>query len=55
MSYRRYAIMLFPMFVVLAQLVARSKSRWLFWYAVAVFGALQVWAICQFINFNWAG
>jgi hypothetical protein len=55
MSYRRYAIMLFPMFVVLAQLLDNVKSRWLFWCIVVALGALQAWAVGQFINFNWAG
>ena len=55
MSYRRYVIVLFPIFIVLTQLAAKSKSRWLFWYYVAFMAALQAWAIKQFVNFNWAG
>ena len=55
MSYRRYTIVLFPLFIVLAQLLARTKSRWLFWYYVILMAALQVWAVKQFVNFNWAG
>lgn len=55
MSYRRYVMVLFPIFIVLAQLVAKTKSRWVFWYYVALMAALQVWAVKQFVNFNWAG
>ena len=55
MSYRRYIMVLFPMFVVLALLLRKAKSRWLFWYYVVLMAALQAWAVKQFINFNWAG
>lgn len=55
MSYRRYTIFLFPLFIVLALLLAKTKSRWLFWYYVILMAALQAWAVKQFINFNWAG
>lgn len=55
MSYRRYVMVLFPMFVVLAQLLARTKARWLFWYYVALLAVLQAWAVIRFTNFEWAG
>lgn len=55
MSYRRYIMVLFPVFIVLALLLARSKSRWVFWYYVILMAALQAWAVKQFVNFNWAG
>ena len=55
MSYRRYFMMLFPAFVVLALLLAKSKNRWLFWYYVVLLAAVQAWAVSQFINFKWAG
>lgn len=55
MSYRRYTLMLFPMFVVLAQLLGKSRSRPLFWYYVILLAAVQAWAVKQFVNFNWAG
>jgi hypothetical protein len=55
MSYRRYTVVLFPVFVVLAQLLAKCRRRWLFWYYVVCLGALQAWAVRQFVNFNWAG
>ena len=55
MSYRRYTVVLFPVFIVLAQLLARTQSRWLFWYWVVFMAGLQAWAVRQFINFRWAG
>ncbi len=55
MSYRRYILICFPVFVVLAQLLAKSKSRWPFWYYVILSVALQVWAVWQFTRFKWAG
>ena len=55
MSYRRYAVVLFPLFVVLAQILAGDRRRWVFWYYVILMAALQAWAVKQFINFNWAG
>ncbi|HEV2208862.1 MAG TPA: hypothetical protein VG167_08805 [Verrucomicrobiae bacterium] len=55
MSYRRYIMVLFPLFVVLAQLLARTRQRWIFWYYVALLAVLQAWAVRQFVNFNWAG
>jgi hypothetical protein len=41
MSYRRYIMVIFPVFIVLAQLLARTKSRWLLWYYVIGLAALQ--------------
>lgn len=55
MSYRRYIMVLFPMFVVLAQLQGKARRRWLFWYYVALLAALQAWAVKQFVCFRWAG
>ena len=55
MSYRRYIMVCFPVFIVLAQLLAKTKSRWLFWHYVVILAALQAWAIKQFTTFNWAG
>jgi len=55
MSYRRYIAICFPVFIVLAQLLAKTKSRWLFWYYAALLAALQVWAVKQFTCFKWAG
>lgn len=54
MSYRRYLIILFPVFIALAQLLAKGP-RWMFWYYVVLLAAMQAWAVVQFVNFNWAG
>jgi hypothetical protein len=55
MSYRRYIMVLFPLFIVLAQSLAKARHRWVFWYYVAALAALQAWAVREFVNFNWAG
>ncbi len=54
MSYRRYIMVLFPLFIVLAQLTVKGP-RWVFWYYVILLAALQAWAVMRFVNFNWAG
>jgi hypothetical protein len=55
MSYRRYLMICFPVFIILAQLLGDSKIRWIFWYYTGLLGVLQVWGIIQFVNFKWAG
>lgn len=55
MSYRRYIMICFPLFIVLAQLLARTGRRWIFWYYVILLATLQAWAVVRFVNFNWAG
>lgn len=45
MSYRRYTMMLFPVFVVVAQLLSKSRSRSLFWYYVILLAVVQAWAV----------
>lgn len=55
MSYRRYIMVCFPVFIVLAQLLDGTKRRWPFWYYVVLLATLQAWAVTQFICFNWAG
>lgn len=55
MSYRRYVMVLFPIFIVLAQLLGDRSRRWMFWYYVAVLAAVQAWAVMHFVNFGWAG
>jgi len=54
MSYRRYIMVCFPIFIVLAQLLQKTNPK-VFWYYVILLAGLQVWAIIQFTNFNWAG
>ncbi len=55
MSYRRYIMVCFPVFVVLALLLSKTRTRWLFWYYVALLWSVQLWAATEFTNFNWAG
>jgi hypothetical protein len=55
MSYRRYIMICFPVFIILAQGLQRLKSRWLFWYYVLMLVALQIWAVIHFANGAWAG
>lgn len=55
MSYRRYIMVCFPVFIVLALLSRKPERRALFWYNVVVLASLQLWAVRQFVNFNWAG
>lgn len=55
MSYRRYIMACFPVFFVVAQLLARTGRRWVFWYYVVLMALLHAWAVVQFVNFNWAG
>jgi hypothetical protein len=54
LSYRRFIMVCFPLFIVLAQLLAKGP-RWMFWYYVALLGALQAWAVSRFVSFGWAG
>jgi hypothetical protein len=55
MSYRRYVIVLFPVFAVMALKLEKARNPRAFWYWVFVMAALQAWAIKQFVTFNWAG
>jgi len=55
MSYRRYAVVCFPLFIVLAQFCQKQELRPLFWYYVILMAAIQVWAVTCFVNFYWAG
>ena len=55
MSYRRYVMVLFPVFVVVAQWLGRTGKRWVFWYYVILLAAIQAWAVKEFMSFNWAG
>jgi hypothetical protein len=55
MSYRRYFMVLFPIFILLAHILAGSKSRLIFWGYVIALTILQALAINHFFNFYWAG
>lgn len=54
-SYRRYIMVCFPVFIVLALLLTKSRERWLFWYFVGLLAVLQGWAIFRFVHSSWAG
>jgi hypothetical protein len=54
-SYRRYFLILFPLFVVGAQLFRKIQYRWVFWYYVVIMALMQAWAAIQFARFQWAG
>lgn len=55
MSYRRYFMVCFPIFIVMAEGFVKEKRRWIFWYYIAVLAAIQTWSVRQFLNFRWAG
>jgi hypothetical protein len=55
MSYRRYIMICFPVFVVLALFFDKTNRRWAFWYYVILLAALQFWVATRFVNFYWAG
>jgi hypothetical protein len=55
MSYRRFVIVVFPLFIVIAYLLRMAGSRLAFWYYAVFLACLQFWAVIQFVNFRWAG
>lgn len=55
MSFRRYLLVVVPLFFVGARWLVLVKGRGWFWYYVAVLGALQLWAVRQFVRWQWAG
>lgn len=55
MSYRRYVVVCFPLFIVLAQLCQKPERRLAFWFYVVVLAGLQALAVAKFMNFYWAG
>ena len=55
MSYRRYLMVCFPVFVLLSLRLQGTNSRWLLWYYVLILSELQFWAVTRFMNFYWAG
>jgi len=54
-SYRRYSLILFPLFVVGSQLFRSIQYRWVFWCYVAIMALMQAWAAIRFARFQWAG
>lgn len=55
LSYRRFIVVCFPVFIVIAQALETSDKKWAFWYYVILLAALQVWQISEFVSSNWAG
>lgn len=54
-SYTRYVMMCFPLFIVLAKMVEGEESEMQRWGIVMIFGAIQVSFLLHHINFYWAG
>ncbi|MGA4643084.1 hypothetical protein ACPDIX_01185 [Limisphaera sp. 4302-co] len=54
-SYRRYAVVLFPVFLVWAFWLRRIGPRWMYWYYVIFLAGLQAWATFSFFTFHFAG
>jgi len=52
MSYTRFLSLVFPLFIVLGQFVAR---KWLFWLLAGAFGAGQLWLFVRHVAGRWAG
>jgi hypothetical protein len=52
-SYSRYLILFFPLFVVLAE--KSQGKRWHFAYITGMFGFVQICFIIKHVNFRWAG
>lgn len=54
-SYNRFLMMCFPVFIVLARWLSGPEKRWLLCYYVGLAGAVQVMLLIRHINFFWAG
>lgn len=55
MSYRRYIIVCFPIFVVLAIQMEKSKHKRFYWYYIGLLALLQIVAIVLTANYSWSG
>jgi hypothetical protein len=55
LSYSRFVILCFPLYVVMAQQMSDAKRRPLFFYTIAVAGILQAMLLIRHINYYWAG
>lgn len=55
MSYRRYIIVCFPIFVVLAIQMEKSKHKRFYWYYIGLLALLQIVAIILTANYGWSG
>ncbi len=54
LSYRRFIMVCFPLFIALGGWLGRKDPRWLLWYFVVLLAAFQVWFLWRQINFVWA-
>ncbi|HEY0551941.1 MAG TPA: hypothetical protein VGF13_20220, partial [Verrucomicrobiae bacterium] len=52
MSYTRFCSVIFPLFIVMAQLLSKTRG---FWLMAAVFGAAQFYFLLRHISGQWAG
>jgi hypothetical protein len=55
MSYRRYVMVCFPMFVISALILTKNGRRWYFWCCVVLLAVVQILAVLRFVNADWAG
>ncbi len=55
MSYRRFIMMCFPVFIALGSTLSRPGRKWLFWYYILLLWGVQLWSVVQFVNVGWAG
>lgn len=54
-SYNRFVILCFPVFIVLAERFRTSARPWLLFYTIAVSSVVQLLLLIRFTNFLWAG
>jgi len=55
MSYRRYIMVCFPIFVVLALQMQKSRHKGVYWYYIALLVLLQIATIILAVNYRWFG
>ncbi len=55
LSYNRFLMMCFPVFIVFGERLKERKNRALLWYTVCVMGSIQVWFLVRHVSFGWAG
>ncbi len=54
-SFTRYEATVFPLFLAMAVFFGVKKREWMRGCALALSGALHIWLLWRFVNFNWAG
>lgn len=55
LSFRRFELLLFPVFVAWARWFEMGNSRWAWWYTLLLSFILQAVMTYRFLSFNWAG